>query len=347
MSLGGIGLKKNYRRYDPRLRNLVATSANLSRFILMGIPKSTLREWQKKGQQEFISLPEFDLTATELIQENLNLSIKLAAAGAEQELLSTSINIFGFQVQYKRLPSTAVKTDIIAAIRKAAMNIPLQKCLSTIGLSAARYHAWLKREVKCLLQDQSSCPRVSPTKLTSSEVSKIRDLYTSSDFAHFSMQSLSWLAKKTGDVMASASTWSRVVRQLGLKRNRMRIYPPKPKLGIRASAPGQIWHLDLTILRLQDGTKAFVQCIIDNYSRYVLAWKISRDYGGLRTKELILTAILKARDLGLNLCRQKHQPYRFLFKCPGKTRQSFRKAPGNKRIFVALSIKGSAIPQGI
>ena len=227
------------------------------------------------------------------------------------------------------------------------MNIPLQKCLSTIGLSAARYHAWLKREVKCLLQDQSSCPRVSPTKLTSSEVSKIRDLYTSSDFAHFSMQSLSWLAKKTGDVMASASTWSRVVRQLGLKRNRMRIYPPKPKLGIRASAPGQIWHLDLTILRLQDGTKAFVQCIIDNYSRYVLAWKISRDYGGLRTKELILTAILKARDLGLNLCRQKHQPYRFLFKCPGKTRQSFRKAPGNKRIFVALSIKGSAIPQGI
>ena len=130
-------MEKTYRKYDPRLRNLVAPSANLSRFILMGIPKSTLREWQKKGQQEFITLPEFDLTATELIQANLNLSIKLAAAGAEQELLSTSINIFGFQVQYKRLPSTAVKTDIIAAIRKAAMNIPLQKCLSTIGLSAA------------------------------------------------------------------------------------------------------------------------------------------------------------------------------------------------------------------
>ena len=167
MKLGGIGLKKTYRKYDPRLRNLVATSANLSRFILMGIPKSTLREWQKKGQQEFITLPEFDLTATELIQGNLNLSIKLAAAGAEQELLSTSINIFGFQVQYKRLPSVAVKTDIIAAVKKAAMNIPLQKCLATIGLSAARYHAWLKREVKCLLQDQRSCPRVSPTKLTS------------------------------------------------------------------------------------------------------------------------------------------------------------------------------------
>ena len=62
-------MEKTYRKYDPRLRNLVATSSNLSRFILMGIPKSTLREWQKKGQQEFITLPEFDLTATELIQQ--------------------------------------------------------------------------------------------------------------------------------------------------------------------------------------------------------------------------------------------------------------------------------------
>jgi len=41
--------------------------------------------------------------------------------------------------------------------------------------------------------------------------------------------------------MPSPSTWSRVVRELGLKRNRIRIYPAKPKTGIRASGPGQIW----------------------------------------------------------------------------------------------------------
>ena len=100
--------------------------------------------------------------------------------------------------------------------------------------------------------------------------------------------------------MASPSTWSRVIRELGLKKNRIRIYPPKPKVGIRASAPGQIWHLDQTILRLGDGTKAFVQCIIDNYSRYVLAWEVSKDYGGARTKELIEQALAKARSLGLH-----------------------------------------------
>jgi transposase InsO family protein len=134
-----------------------------------------------------------------------------------------------------------------------------------------------------------------------SEIRKIQDLYTSKDFSHYSIQALSWLGKKTGEVMASPSTWSRVIRELGLKKNRIRIYPPKPRIGIRASAPGQIWHLDQTILRLGDGTKAFVQCIIDNYSRYVLAWKVSKDYGGARTKELIEKALAKARSLGLHL----------------------------------------------
>lgn len=85
-----------------------------------------------------------------------------------------------------------------------------------------------------------------------------------------------------------------------MKRNRVRVYPPKPKIGIRASAPGEIWHLDFTILRLQDGTRAFVQVVIDNFSRYVLAWKVSRDYGGLRSRELLLKAIAKAQSLGMN-----------------------------------------------
>ena len=92
-----------------------------------------------------------------------------------------------------------------------------------------------------------------------------------------------------------------MIRELGLKKNRIRIYPAKPKVGIRAFAPGQIWHLDQTILRLGDGSKAFVQCIIDNYSRYVLAWKVSRDYGGARTKELIEKALEKAKSLGLEV----------------------------------------------
>jgi transposase InsO family protein len=268
--------------------------------LKFGISLSTLREWKKNGVREFFSIPELELNTSELISENMALKAKLAAVTAEHGLVLTTIKIFGFQIQYKRLPSSGAKEKILTAIKTASKSIPLSECLSAIGLTAARYHNWLKREVKCLLDDRPSCPRVSPTQLIRSEIRKIQDLYTSKDFSHYSIQALSWLGKKTGVVTASPSTWSRVIRELGLKKNRIRIYPPKPKVGIRASAPGQIWHLDQTILRLGDGTKAFVECIIDNYSRYVLAWKVSKDYGGARTKELIEQALAKARSLGLH-----------------------------------------------
>ena len=50
-------------------------------------------------------------------------------------------------------------------------------------------------------------------------------------------------------------------------------------------------HLDLTILRLLDGSRVFIQAVIDNASRFVLAHCVSRDYGGLRSRDLLVKAI--------------------------------------------------------
>ena len=63
----------------------------------------------------------------------------------------------------------------------------------------------------------------------------------------------------------------------------------------------QIWHLDQSIMRLQDGSRGYVQAITDNYSRYVLAWKVTCEYGGMYTKELIEQALKKASQLGMEL----------------------------------------------
>jgi len=46
---GGFMLIKEYQRYDTRLENLVAKSEDISRFVALGIPRSTLRQWQLGG----------------------------------------------------------------------------------------------------------------------------------------------------------------------------------------------------------------------------------------------------------------------------------------------------------
>ena len=54
---------------------------------------------------------------------------KLAAIQAEHELVSKTIKIFGFQIQYKRLPTAESKSEILAAIKNATKVILLQCCL--------------------------------------------------------------------------------------------------------------------------------------------------------------------------------------------------------------------------
>ena len=63
----------------------------------------------------------------------------------------------------------------------------------------------------------------------------------------------------------------------------MRLHPPQPKLGFRAAAPNEAWHIDVTIIKLLDGTKAYLHAVIDNYSRRILAWTVGDKLNPMNT----------------------------------------------------------------
>ena len=50
----------------------------------------------------------------------------------------------------------------------------------------------------------------------------------------------------------------------------MRIHPLRPKEGVRASEPDELWHMDTTVIKLIDGTKVFLHTVIDNFSAAIL-----------------------------------------------------------------------------
>ena len=71
--------RSEYRRYDHRLKNIVATSDDIRKFLKYGFSLSTLKEWKKNGAREFFTIPELVLNTSELISENITLKAKLAA----------------------------------------------------------------------------------------------------------------------------------------------------------------------------------------------------------------------------------------------------------------------------
>jgi transposase InsO family protein len=80
-------------------------------------------------------------------------------------------------------------------------------------------------------------------------------------------------AQRIKKLFASASTWCKVIRERGWRRPRHRVYPELPREGIRATKPNDLWHIDVTIIRLLDGTKVYLHAVIDNFSRRILSWK--------------------------------------------------------------------------
>ena len=161
--------------------------------------------------------------------------------------------------------------------------------LKLIGLSSTRYHAWLGKQ-ECGIDDLSCCPKSSPQQLTLEESLAIRNMVTADECRHVPTGTLARLAQRLGQVFASPTTWYRLVRAHNWRRPRQRVHPAKPTIGIRATRPNEIWHVDTTLIRLLDSSKAYRHAIIDNFSRRVLAWRVNDTFIPAVTAELLVEA---------------------------------------------------------
>ena len=71
------------------------------------------------------------------------------------------------------------------------------------------------------------------------------------------------------------------------RRPRQRVHPAKPKVGIRASRPNEIWHVDTTLIRLLDGSRAYLHALVDNFYRRILAWNVAETFHPGVTAQLL------------------------------------------------------------
>jgi putative transposase len=100
-------------------------------------------------------------------------------------------------------------------------------------------------------------------------------MVTAPEYRHVPTGTLAVLAQRLNTVSASPTTWYRLVRTYGWRRPRLRVHPAKPKVGVRTTRANELWHIDTTVIRLLDGTRAYVHAVIDNFSRRILAWRVT------------------------------------------------------------------------
>ena len=113
---------------------------------------------------------------------------------------------------------------------------------------------------------------------------------TSPDYRHVPTGTLAVLAQRLGTVWASSSTWYHLVRKYGWRRPRLRVHPAKPKIGLRTTRADEMWHIDTTVIRLLDGTRAYLHAVIDNFSRRILAWRVAETFAPVSSVTVLLEA---------------------------------------------------------
>ena len=252
------------RAYDHRIRDLVCEERDPALFAQLGIPRSTTASWIRRGCRPVVTTELFAQDEQQLRARVLKLERRVQLLLSVTRLLLLLVRLFGFRLDSQRVPSGEAKSSILGAIARAKQRIPVTVALRVLGLSASRYHAWLRLDQSCSVDDRSSCPRTIPTQLTHQEISTVHDMATAMEFRHMPIRVLALYAQRIGRVFAAPATWARLIRERGWRRPRQRVYPARPKEGIRATKPGELLHIDVTIIKLLDGTRAYLHAVIDS-----------------------------------------------------------------------------------
>ena len=287
------------RSYDHRIREAICETRDPDtrrlRLLLpeLQIPGSTIRCWLHRGAVDVETADVLEDDRLKLLTENRELQRRVAFLGAMVGVLAAVTRVSKSRLDFERIPDANSKRVILRAIDRSKKTMPLTASLRLAGISASRYHSWCRTEEGCDLEDQPSCPRVMPSRLTSDEVAVIETLVVSGEHRFMSVRALALHAQRIGKVFASRTTWYRLIRRRGWRRPRTRVHPPKPKIGVRATAPGELLHLDVTIIKLLDGTRTFLHAIIDNYSRRILSWTLESRLGSGATCRILREAAME------------------------------------------------------
>jgi len=287
--------KPRYQKFDPRVKAAISWTGRPDLFPHLEIPEMTARYWiQKKINLDDAVLAGMAEALNDARHELEALRKSVAEKSALLVLLHEADAAMGFDLNWKQISSSEVRIKILDGIEKAMTTASRDSCLKELGISLSRYKRWRRERYPCGATGTPNCPRINANQLTTKEVAAMKNLVTSKRFSHFPIRSLHFYAKREDILSCSYSTWLKYISQYKWSRPRkIRIFC-KERIGIRAKRPNEIWHLDVSYFILPCKKKLYIQAIIDNFSRYVVAWQVMDSYDGSRTGELVRDAIAKS-----------------------------------------------------
>ena len=169
--------------------------------------------------------------------------------------------------------SAVEKAAILAEV--ASSPVPKRKILRELGIPKTTYYRWLRRRDQQRLEDDAGGGKPVWNRLTFQEVRYV--LSAARQLPELSCRQLAaWITDNQG-FSVSESTVYRILRREGLvKRPEMRLAAGK-EYHRKTTGPHQMWATDASYFRVVGWGYYYLVTVMDDHSRFILAYKLQRD----------------------------------------------------------------------
>lgn len=259
-----------YRKYDPMIKKMIIQTGNKNLFPELNIPRTTINYWLKHSKEPVTSSGNnlYENSIQTLKTENYELKAKNLLVKQCLERLIRELG--GFDKRSKEN-----RKFIVELVEDFKEFLSLREVIEVVGISSSTYYRWRVEAFGCDYNTMSRCSPTKPTQLTHEEQNIIVDYATRREFKKFSTISLMHYCRKRNILHASLESWYKYMKLYGVKRITFKRKRKRFARGIRAKSKNEIWHIDITELKYGGQQKSYLQLVVDNYSRFIVGWKLS------------------------------------------------------------------------
>ncbi|MBN1411667.1 MAG: transposase family protein [Spirochaetales bacterium] len=297
-----VKTRKTYNKIATSLKYLYVSGFYSGKELRnLGIAPSTYSSWRNTDFSRYLC---FKLDSG-LTPDELKMILSNKKLRAILRVSTTIIKIFS-KISKKSLFSGArrFKDLVITTITKARDSLKLDLACRFFHISPSTFHSWSKQvKNKCLDSTFNLCLRIWPNQLTKTEVNAVKTVCSDPSRRGWPLIAFYYRAFRDNLISFSLNTFYKYAACLGLSR----ITPKKKRYpaGIRADAPNKVWHLDVMKFKTMDNKWSFIHILVDNFSRMILAYRVSLKLEAANTLSCLREAYYKYID---NTPLSEHEP---------------------------------------
>jgi putative transposase len=177
--------------------------------------------------------------------------------------------------------STVDKAAIIASVETLARG--KRQALSALGISKSSYYRWRQRH------DDSRHRKRPWNRITPDEENKI--LATAVELTELSSRQLAtWITDNSGFAISESAVY-RILRNEGLVKRQETQLTAAKEYHTKTTRPHQMWATDASYFRVAGWGYYYLVTVMDDYTRFILAWKLQRDMSAESLIEVIQEAV--------------------------------------------------------